>query len=271
MDPFLFQQHGIEWLAPRKFAFLCDDPGLGKSMQAVRGADKAGIRKILVLTPAINRVGWCREFQRWQQSPRTIKAIMSSADVADLSADVLVVSYSLLTSRKVRDALMRLRFALLVIDEAQNLKNPNSIRTKATYGRTGLIRRASRAWALSGTLMPNAAHELWAHARAFGLTDLDYWAWVARYCVVKETAFGKQITGSDRNRLPELAAVFKPHTLRRRQKDVLQDLPSLRWAHVVVAPAQVPPQPQLTVEQQAILGQLERREALSIKDSLHLA
>jgi hypothetical protein len=56
MDSFLFQQYGIKWLAERKSGLLCDDPGLGKTLQAIRAADKAKLRKILTLTPAIARL-----------------------------------------------------------------------------------------------------------------------------------------------------------------------------------------------------------------------
>jgi SWI/SNF-related matrix-associated actin-dependent regulator of chromatin subfamily A-like protein 1 len=269
VDPFLFQQHGIEWLATRKSALLCDDPGLGKTLQTIRAADKAWLRKILVICPAIARLNWQREFLRWQQRDRTVKAIISSKDAAD--ADVIIVSYSLLVSPKVREVLGRGRYELLTLDEAQNLKSPDAARTRAVYGASGLITRSSRCWLLSGTIAPNHAGELWTHLHALRLTALGYWDFVNRYCTIRETAFGKQIVGTNRTRSAELAAILKPHVLRRRQKDVLQDLPPLRWGHVVVAPDDVPPRPELTIEEQAILGRIERGEAISVTDSSHLA
>jgi SNF2 family DNA or RNA helicase len=124
---------------------------------------------------------------------------------------------------------------------------------------------------LSGTLAPNAPHELWIHCKVLLKSPLTYDEWVNRYCVVKDTPFGQAIVGANRARTAELAALLRPHTLRRRQADVLRDLPPLRWGHVVVAPDDVPPRPESTPEELAVLGKLDCGEEITAADAMHLA
>jgi SNF2 family DNA or RNA helicase len=100
---------------------------------------------------------------------------------------------------------------------------------------------------------------------------LDYWPFIERYCLLKKTSFGQQIVGANHVHLPELAAVLRPHILQRRQRDVLQDLLPLRFSHVPVRPNQVPPQPDLGVEELAILRRLEAGENVSVAEQMKLA
>src|SRR5947209_4387060 len=90
-----YQDTGAEFLANRRIGFLCDDPGLGKSRQAVLAADRIGARKLTVVCPAIARENWRRELERWQTIPRTIQVVGSARDAKDLTADVVIVSYGL--------------------------------------------------------------------------------------------------------------------------------------------------------------------------------
>jgi hypothetical protein len=126
-------------------------------------------------------------------------------------------------------ALLRGPFDLLICDEAQALKSINAARTLAVYGRGGVAERAERVWILSGTLAPNHPGELWTHYRCLFGGRLDYWKFVERYCHIKQTSFGQQIVGANLARTAELADILRPHILQRRQRDVLPDLPALRW------------------------------------------
>ena len=83
--------------------------------------------------------------------------------------------------------------------------------------------------------------------------------------------FGQRIVGTNPARLGELASILGPFMLQRRLRDVLPELPPLRWGHIVVSSANVPPMPGLTVEQQAVLGRLEGGGAVSILDQTCLA
>jgi SNF2 family DNA or RNA helicase len=258
-----FQESGVTFFAERRVGFLLDDMGLGKSAQAITAADRVKARSILVICPAIARETWSREWTRWQATPRSIQVVRTGIDARKRYSDVVIVSYALADK-------IHARFDLVILDEAQNVKSPGTVRTRAIYGRDGIITRTQRVWLLSGTLAPNHPGELWTHYKALLRGDLSYWPFVERYCTTKETKFGIQITGANRARLPELAKFLRPHVLQRRQRDVLSDLPPLRWGHIPVAPEDVPPRPESTPEELAVLGKLDRGEDITSTDAMHL-
>jgi SWI/SNF-related matrix-associated actin-dependent regulator 1 of chromatin subfamily A len=145
-----FQHIGAQFLAERNVAFLLDTMGLGKTAQAIRGADLVGAKSILVLCPAIARVNWQREFEKWQTMSRGISAIRSSAELPR-QEDVLIVSYSMLASEKARRALLTRKYDVLICDEGHSLKEPRAVRTRAVYGSRinrpkGLASQSDRVW-----------------------------------------------------------------------------------------------------------------------------
>jgi SWI/SNF-related matrix-associated actin-dependent regulator 1 of chromatin subfamily A len=85
-----YQKKGVEWLQSRDFALLADEPGLGKSAQAIRACDAVGADKVLVICPASLRGNWAREFSHFQQRSRSIDAVLGKRPVG---ADVTIASY----------------------------------------------------------------------------------------------------------------------------------------------------------------------------------
>jgi SNF2 family DNA or RNA helicase len=271
MTPFAYQDDAATWLSERRASALLDDPGLGKTLSLILAADRIGAVKINIICPAIARQVWRDHFWNCQQIDHKILVLESSWDIEHVrDADVCVCGYELLTEPRVRDALRDRGRSLLILDEAHRLKTPNAACTKAAYGREGLISNASRCWPASGTITPNGPHEWWVHTKALFKSPLSYWQHVNRFCTTKATKFGTQITGANPARLAELAAFLKPHVMRRAQRDVLQDLPELLWGLLPVSPRDLPSSPDLTIEQEAILGKLEREEALTLTEQLHL-
>jgi SNF2 family DNA or RNA helicase len=66
-----YQRKGIAWLCEtlgdpdHKAALLADDPGLGKTLQALGAAHQLKAERVLVVCPAGARLVWQREIQRW--------------------------------------------------------------------------------------------------------------------------------------------------------------------------------------------------------------
>jgi SNF2 family DNA or RNA helicase len=215
------QNDEVAHLAAHSFAVLADPMGAGKTAGAIRAADAVGARKILDIVPAIARIAWQREFVRWQEIDRSIQRVNSYKDIADgLTADVNILSYSLMATPRVLAILRQYHYDLVIFDECQALKTPDTKRTLGVYSRSGLIGCTKRLWLLSGPA-PNHAGELWTHLRASRLTTLDYWTFVRRYCRVRESQFGLQIIGSNRTMMPELADILRPILLRREMVDLL--------------------------------------------------
>ena len=220
-----YQQTGAEWLSTRRRALLGDKMGLGKTVQAIEAANIAGARKMAVVCPAIARVNWRREVEKW----------------AFYGLDLKVESYDMLARYKeLRDQWAAWRPDALVIDEGHYLKSADSRRTKSLYGPhcrgDGLVRCAGAAWVLSGTLTPNNAAELFPHLRASFPDALPgsgtYADFLNRYTNYTVGDHGVKVI-SNKN-LAELRAALAPHLLRRRTEDVLPDLPEVQMGEVGV-------------------------------------
>lgn len=286
-DLYPYQVEGARWLAARKAALLADDMGVGKTPTAIAALDLAGLQSAVVLCPGIARTNWQREFMRWQTIPRVVEVVRSSADMHTMRialADVLIISYALLTQEKVRRRLKGLRYGALIADEAHALKEPKSVRSRATYGhrfdlKSGLASGAERVWLLTGTPNPNSPAELWTHIRALWPDDL------AKVCGLRKDDFKEHFCVLDEmgrivgaRRVPQLLELLRPHVLRRRQADVQPDLPPLRWAQVAVSPDTLPPMPTEAIEAATVIeaamasasGDDEALACLSAQ-SMHLA
>lgn len=282
-----YQPEGVDFLAkaPRA-AFLLDTMGLGKTIQAIRAADKAGHRKVLVVCPAVARINWQREFDRFGTLRRSSWIVASSADAGALPMhDVTIISPDLLSRAYVLNWLTLQRFDVLIIDEAQAFKNPGAKRTQALYGprcdgKDGLISSCDRVWLLSGTLAPNNVSELWPHLRALAPetittngAPLSLANFVKRYCVTRDGTYGLVFLGV-RN-MAELKPRIRPYIKRRRAEDVLKDLPPIRWGETALSATGAHANKAAKADQAcAALAKLPDDEllaALRADDSVHLA
>ena len=78
---FEYQKTGAKFLAENPAAFLADEQGLGKTIQVIAACDLLGLTKVVVVCPAIAKIYWKREFDKWGK----------------LEREVLVYSYDKLT------------------------------------------------------------------------------------------------------------------------------------------------------------------------------
>lgn len=251
-----YQVEGVNFLVAKKTdqanAGLFDDMGLGKTAQAIRGADALGLRRILVVCPAVARINWQREVLNWQIIPRTTYVIKNVKADIPLEADVVIVSYDMVANPALRAKFLALdlEFDLLVIDEAHALKNRTALRTKALYGERlngqgGIISTAERTWILTGTPLPNNASEIYTHLRALASERLQtdegrmtYARFIKHFCVLDILYFGmKTVERIKGNRnTDELKKRLDGFFIRRKKEDVLTQLPALQWGTIVLEP-----------------------------------
>jgi SNF2 family DNA or RNA helicase len=165
-EPFNYQYEGIAWLFSHGSALLADEMGLGKTMQtitAIRLMVRSGqVQRVLLVCPKPLLPNWQREFRTWAEELPFV-VIEGDTDRRKLTwsmpgVPVLIANYEVL----VRDfAAMEEtgfpKFDLVVLDEAQRIKNRDS-RTAETA--RALPRR--RSWALTGTPIENRPEELGA-------------------------------------------------------------------------------------------------------------
>jgi SNF2 family DNA or RNA helicase len=249
-----YQIEGVNFLVAKKTdnsnAGLFDDMGLGKTAQAIRAADALNLRRILVVCPAVARINWQREMLNWQIIPRTTFVIKNIKSDIPLEADVVIVSYDMLANPTLRAKILDMGFDLLIIDEAQALKNRTALRTKAVYGERlngqgGILEATKRTWILTGTPLPNNASEIYTHLRALASERLQtpegrmtYAQFVKYFCVLDILHFGmrtvERIKGNKNT--GELRQRIDGFFIRRKKEDVLTQLPALQWGTIVLEP-----------------------------------
>jgi superfamily II DNA or RNA helicase len=215
-----YQRDGVAWMlrlatwAPG--CILADDMGLGKTVQtaAVLKA-RAALGPQLIIAPASVSSNWIAELERFMPSLKT----RWYNDDRELSlaalgpGDVLVVTYGLLQRRS--KTFEEHRFATVVVDEAQYVKNVAAQRTDA-------VRSLTRDFTitLTGTPLENHLGEL------FSIVDLAFPGLLGSEAAFRER-FRKPIEGPHRDdvRLAVLGRLLAPFLLRRTRAKVLEELP----------------------------------------------
>ena len=164
-----YQRVGLSWLASLcrygLGACLADDMGLGKTIELIAvllhaRQDGAGGAPALLVCPTSVVGNWRRELERFAPSLRVLvhhgagRAREDFASTA-LAHDVVLSTYALL--HRDEEELKSVAWQAVVLDEAQNIKNPS---TKAAQAARGL--RAGWRAALTGTPVENRLGDLWS-------------------------------------------------------------------------------------------------------------
>lgn len=245
------QIEGAAFLAARAEALLADLPGFGKSAQAINAADMVRAQSVLTLTTASARVNWVNEFNTWSQAGRKCFPAMTTTCDIPPGTDVAVVAWSNFTAPHIWRQLQARKWDALIIDEAHYAANivsdvgdENSVivRTKAVYGKGGLIHTAKQRWPMTGTPIPNAPDDIYPMLRGLFPQRLgrytQYRDFTAHFCEIETKFLGhrkvRQIRGGKNEE--ELREMLRPIMLRRG----LKDLPPLRCNTYVVAAPQAP-------------------------------
>jgi SNF2 family DNA or RNA helicase len=215
-----YQEEGFRWLARLAYAgagaCLADDMGLGKTLQALallllRGADGPA----LVLAPASVTPNWLAEARRF--APTLNCTLFGSGDRASTIRDagpfdVIVASYGILATEA--ELLASRPWHTLLLDEAQAIKNQQTIRSQAV-----MDMRADFRLALTGTPLENHLGELW---NLFRFLNPGLLGSRERF----ENRFAQPIERlKDRAAMANLKRVISPFILRRTKQEVLPDLP----------------------------------------------
>jgi SNF2 family DNA or RNA helicase len=161
--PFEFQYAGIAFLFPRYSAILADEMGLGKTMQAItsmRMLIRSGkASNVLLICPKPLVTNWVREFKTWapEISVGVIKGNQSERrwHWKHNPSLVKIANYELLIRDEETATNSDLNFDLVVLDEAQRIKNKSNSTSKVIQK----INR-KRSWAMTGTPIENSIEDL---------------------------------------------------------------------------------------------------------------
>jgi superfamily II DNA or RNA helicase len=217
-----YQAQGVAWLAglaARKLnGLLADDMGLGKTLQALAfaawlHAAKGG--RVLVVCPTTLVANWLRETERFTPQLRALD--LTGSDRAEKFAarggyDLLVTSYAIL--RRDVEQYRAEEFSMVVLDEAQHIKNRGSQNAQAAKA----LRTKNRL-VLTGTPLENSILDLWS---IFDFLLPGYLGTAADFKERYETPLTK---APDPKVMERLRQRVKPFFLRRMKEQVLTELP----------------------------------------------
>lgn len=224
MHPYPFQEIGISWLKDKYYGLLADEPGLGKTVQAILAANE-GTK--LIVCPASVKYVWDRAIRTWTGDP-DIQVYGSTRDRFE-KRRWTIVNYDLLLYREIFMPLIFSKFNVAIFDEAHYLKNKDSKRTKLILLRGGLASRAEKKWFLTGTPILNRPVELYPILKAAAPEVIapftTYHGYTKYYC----GGFMDGMTWNDRGatHVDELNRKLtgSGFMLRRLKADVLPELP----------------------------------------------
>jgi SWI/SNF-related matrix-associated actin-dependent regulator of chromatin subfamily A-like protein 1 len=208
-----FQRAGVSYLLAQRRAFLADEQGLGKTIEALAAIEADGAYPAIVVCPASLKLNWLRELERWLPG-RSAQALAGTGTQAPVPpADIVVVNYDIVAARL--EQLRALQARALVLDESHYCKNAAAKRTQAVLRLSAAVPRDGLVLALTGTPVMNRPPELIAQLRILGrLGDFGSGA-----------QFGKRFRGPDahlRLHWHLRARCF----VRRLKADVLPQLPA---------------------------------------------
>jgi SWI/SNF-related matrix-associated actin-dependent regulator 1 of chromatin subfamily A len=264
-DLFPHQRAGVAFLATARRALLADEPGLGKTAQAIRALkamQDAGeqVFPALIVCPNTLKKNWAREFKQWWPEVKTqvIKgtAAKRKKQFEDPDADVIIINWESLRSHsrlapfgsvaltrcvecgghdeKVstnrcevhRGELNLIDFKSVVADEIHRSKEPKSKQTRALWAATG---DADIRFALTGTPIANNVVDLWAILHWLSPEDWpSKTKWIDRNIDTMLNAFGgMMVLGVKPHMEDEFYKTINPHMRRMLKKTVLPWLPEV--------------------------------------------
>lgn len=235
-----YQRAGIAFASQRQSTLIGDEPGLGKTIQAIGVMNVKLLEqdrlRVLIACPNSLKFNWRRELTKWLIKRHVIGVAMPGAPLP-IRADIVIVNYDVIYRNA--EALRSVEWDVLVFDEAHLCKNEDSQRTVALLGRRktkkhgdaveGIIARAKTRIALTGTPIVNRPVELWPIISALDPTTwTSFWAYAKRYCGATLGHGGRMDTRGASN-LDELQDRLRSTIMiRRLKRDVLKDLPPKR-------------------------------------------
>jgi SNF2 family DNA or RNA helicase len=263
-DLFPHQRAGVEFLATARRALLADEPGLGKTAQAIRSLkrlhDKGeAVFPALIVCPNTLKKNWEREFDKWWPGVNVTviggSAIQRRAQF-DQESDVIVVNWESLRSHsrlspygsialarcpdcKGHDSritptrcevhereLNVVKFKSVVADEIHRSKDPKSKQTRALWAATG---DADIRFALTGTPIAKDVVDLWPILHWISPAEWpSKTKWIDRMIDTMLNAFGgMMVLGVKPHMEAEFYAAINPRMRRMLKAKVLPWLPEV--------------------------------------------
>ena len=217
-----YQEVGLKWLwtnISKGFGVcMADDMGLGKTIQVISlilklKEDNKLKKPVLVICPTTLMGNWMKEFQLF--APNIDAVIYHGSDrELEVNHDVILTTYAIM--RIDVEELKKHNWGMVIVDEAQNIKNPDTAQTLAIK-----MLKADMKIAMTGTPVENRLTELWS---IFDFINKGYLGTLREF----QKSYAIPIERFKENsRAGKLRMSISPFVLRRLKtdKNVISDLP----------------------------------------------
>ncbi|NLF32110.1 MAG: DEAD/DEAH box helicase [Planctomycetes bacterium] len=215
-----YQRAGALFAARAGRCLIADDMGLGKTLQAIAAAEilarHAGVSRVLVICPTSLKHQWKREIERFTDRSAVVVEGLLPRRTALYGAEAFyrIVNYDVI--HRDLEAIGRNRYDLIILDEAQRIKN---WKTRAAQAVKKLD--ADHAIVLTGTPLENRLEELHSIVEFVDRHRLGpLFRFLAAHQHVDDTG---RVIGY--RRLDDITATLEPILVRRTRQAVLEDLP----------------------------------------------
>jgi superfamily II DNA or RNA helicase len=215
-----FQWAGVRYVLDARRAFLADEQGLGKTVEALAALEADDAYPAIVVCPASLKLNWEREARDWL--PHRGVSVVEGRQAVPRTNEITILNYEVLDHH--RETLARLRPKALVLDEAHYCKNPAAKRTRAVRRLAEGMGPDKLRLALTGTPVLNHPDELISQLRVLGRLE--------------EFGSGARFKQQFRGPLTEERLHWhlrKSCFVRRLKSEVLPQLPAKRQTVVPVA------------------------------------
>lgn len=220
-----YQKLGFRWLKTLSGCgfggILADEMGLGKTLQAIAfiasAVEENEIEPSIVVAPTSLVYNWLSEIEKFYPDMKTLVVSGSKDGRQKLietyrEYNVIITSYPLI--RRDIESYKDKKFSYCFLDEAQQIKNPNSQNAKAVKEL-----KAQNYFALTGTPLENSLTELWS---IFDFVMPGYLLSHSKFVKKYELPIVKT---KNKKALEELNKHIKPFILRRLKSEVIKELP----------------------------------------------
>lgn len=262
-----YQHRGYSWLIKNLKigigSILADDMGLGKTLQVIATLtylyenDKIDItQKVIIVVPTSLIPNWEAEFKKFAPHVELLTYYGANRKVSDIKqASIILTSYGTVRSEAAK--LKKYDWAVCVIDESQNIKNPTAKQTKAVKGLAAIHNIA-----MSGTPVENRL--------------LDYWSvmdYVNKGLLGNKTSFTKKYDrpiSRDHNLevLERFKKITAPFIMRRMKTDksIISDLPDkvIKDTFAMLTPVQSSLYKKVVDEALKLIADEEQKEDTSL-------
>ena len=219
-----YQQTGYSWLVQNINSgfgsILADDMGLGKTLQVLttiqhfKDEGKLDKEKVLVIAPTSLLTNWQKEIRKFTPDLTSYIFHGQGRRFTKKQYDVYLTSYGVI--RRDAEKFKKRKWFMIVVDEAQNIKNPDTKQTRAVKSI-----RARHKIAMSGTPVENRLAEYWS---IFDFTNKGYLNGLKQFRNNYIIPIEKERNADTLNNFKKITQPFIMRRLKS-DKNIIKDLP----------------------------------------------